>query len=130
MTQAEEEAGECTQYGNEEDAASSISSATSAEVETDDTLRNVTYPLPVIATGGDVVERDAMMECSRNLSRHLRTRPTLPGRSDDCNMSFTNVETALRLPLFSCPFRGCRFSTDIRAGFLLHVASSTVGDGH
>ena len=36
----------------------------------------------------------------------------------------------MRLPLFSCPFRGCAYATDDRAAFLRHLASPAENLGH
>ena len=53
------------------------------------------------------------MECSQKLSEHIRVRPTLPASIENYEKSFTDVETAIRLPLFSCPFRGCAYAIAI-----------------
>ena len=71
-----------------------------------------------------------MMQCSEELAKHLRGRPTLPASTENSAVSFADVDIAMRLPLFSCPFRGCAYGTDERAAFLRHLASPTEVDGH
>ena len=71
-----------------------------------------------------------MMLCSHELAKYLRTRPTLPASTEDSEISFADVETAIRLPLFSCPVRGCAFANDKRAAFLRHIAAPAEADGH
>ena len=69
-------------------------------------------------------------QCSEQLAHFLRERPTLPAHKDDYEVSFDDVETAIRLPLFSCPFRGCGYASDDRDAFHSHLASSTDRHGH
>ena len=64
-------------------------------------------------------------DCAKRLAEHLRERPTLPARPDDPERSLTEVDLPIRLPLFSCPFRGCVFNTDDEAEYDEHVASRT-----
>ena len=68
-------------------------------------------------------EQDRMAACSELLAALLRGRPTLPASRGDATKSFDDVPLAVRLPLFSCPFRECRFATDGRAEFLTHLVS-------
>ena len=119
-----------TLYDGEEETDSTTSSASSTGEDADNVAANLAYPLPVKLLGGQAVERDQLMQCSQELSDHLRVRPTLPASTDNYEVSFTDVETAIRLPLFSCPFRGCAYATDERAAFLRHLASPTETVGH
>ena len=77
-----------------------------------------------------VVEEDAWDQCARRLAAHLRCRPTLPACISDPTQSLTDVSVPIRLPLFSCPFKGCVFSTDDAASFDRHVASRTGKEPH
>ena len=119
-----------TLIDNEKETDSTNSSASSTEEDADDVNTNLTYPLAVKLIDGQAVERDQLLECSQQLSVHLRERPTLPANADNNEVSFADVETAIRLPFFSCPFRGCAYATDDRAVFLRHLASPTERDGH
>ena len=117
-------------YDGEEETDCTTSSASSTGEDADNVAANLAYPLPVKLLGGQAVERDQLMQCSQELSDYLRVRPTLPASTENYEVSFTDVETAIRLPLFSCPFRGCAYATDERAAFLRHLASPTETFGH
>ncbi len=75
-----------------------------------------------LASGGDLVEQDAWETSCRKLSRALRCRPTLPALAEDPQQSFEDVELAIRLPLYSCPFRGCTVGSDHRLKVLKRMA--------
>ena len=45
-------------------------------------------------------EQDQWAACWRSLAQHLRDRPTLPASWEDADKSFTDVDSAVRLPLF------------------------------
>ena len=89
-----------TLYDSEEETDSTTSSASSTGADLDNVAANLAYPLPVKLIGGQAVERDQLMQCSQKLSDHLRARPTLPASSDNYEVSFADVETAIRLPFF------------------------------
>ena len=73
----------------------------SSSNDSDEDCFNVTSKSRVFpATEQDVWSRE-----SKKLSAYLRERPTLPASSEDPQISFDSVDTAIRLPLFSCPFR-------------------------
>ena len=109
----------------ESDATDTGTSSTEEGDDMDATVPDISYPLRVTPIGGQVVERDQLMRCSRELATHMRARPTLPASTSDCEQSFDDVESAIRLPLFSCPFRSCTYATDERAAFLSHLASAS-----
>ena len=91
---------------------------------------SLAYPLSVQRIGGQAVERDQLLECSQKLAEYMRSRPTLPASIENSETSFTAVEIAIRLPLYSCPFRGCVYATDERSSFLHHLASPEDTNGH
>ena len=67
-------------------------------------------------------EQDQFLAACQVLGqKFLRARPTLPASVADATVSLTEYRSGFRLPLYSCPFRGCRFCTDARAAFLRHV---------
>ena len=68
-------------------------------------------------------EQDEWMHCARRIAMLLRSRPTLPASWEDTSKSFTQVEAAVRLPLYSCPFKRCVFATNNGDEFLQHLAS-------
>ena len=76
------------------------------------------------------VEQDAWDACAHILAAFLRRRPTLPASAEDPTISFTQVSVPIRLPLYSCPFRGCRFHTDCEEEHRRHVASRLPEDPH
>ena len=51
----------------------------------------------------------------------MRARPILPALEEDPIGSWMETDTGIRLPLYSCPFSGCCYSTDDRLDFLLHL---------
>ena len=130
IPQAEALAGDYAQRDCEDEDQSSSSSAPSDGDDADNLGANLVYPLPVKLIGGQAVERDQLMQCSQELSDHLRARPTLPASVENHEVSFADVGTAIRLPLFACPFRGCASASDERGAFLRHLASPTDTNGH
>ena len=116
-------------HGNEEDNYSTTSSESSMGEDADSMADNLAYPLPVKQCDGQEVEQDQMMQCSRELAHHLRGRPTLPASMEDPDVSFHDVEVPIRLPFYSCPFRGCAYATDERPEYLRHLASQKEATG-
>ena len=68
-------------------------------------------------------EADELTRRCQMLRSYLRDEPCLPADPQDLNISFTNVTDGLRFPLYSCPFKGCAFTTDCRDMFQHHVAA-------
>ena len=68
-------------------------------------------------------EQDRRADACNELRRHLRDRPTAPPSWADANVPLQDVNQGIRLALFSCPFKGCRYSTDDRVDFLHHLSS-------
>ena len=89
-----------TLYDSEEETDDTSSHASSTGEDTDNVAGNLAYPLLVKLIGGQEIERDQIRQCSAKLSEHIRARPTLPASTDNYEVSFADVETAIRLPLF------------------------------
>ena len=106
---------------NSSDNSDDDGSASASGSDEDDACWEVQAEATAVAD----TEQDRIEECCKDLSRHLRERPTLPANSWDPNVSFKDVDQAVRLPLFSCPFKGCIFNTDQRLEFLRHVGHQT-----
>lgn len=64
------------------------------------------------------------------LRRFMRQRPCLPCNRDGSAMSYNDVCSGIRLPLYSCPYIGCSFCTDDRCIFLHHVAGGVSDTTH
>ena len=56
-------------------------------------------------------EQDGWIRCCEELATKLRMKPTLPASYENNNISWTDVETGMRIPLYSCPFLECRFAS-------------------
>ena len=94
------------------------------------------------AQAEDLTEQDLWQTCAKQLSTHLRDRPILPASWHSEAKSVREVNIALKLPLYSCPFTGCDLSCDDRCLFLKHfdgnansaphaaLISSICDDGH
>ena len=95
IPQEETWAGEYAQPDSEDEDHSTSSSASSTGDDADNLGANLVYPLPVKLIGGQAVERDQLMQCSQELSDHLRARPTLPASAENHEVSFADVETAM-----------------------------------
>ena len=77
-----------------------------------------------------LTEQDYWAFSAQRLAEHLREKPTLPARWDNLEISFTDVDEAIALPLYSCPFKGCNFCTDDRWMFLQHFSRNNVEAPH
>ena len=70
------------------------------------------------------------MRCGEELATALRMKPTLPASYENNNISWTDVETALRIPLYSCPFKGCICAASERLQFLFYLAGEQRPTSH
>ena len=76
------------------------------------------------------VESDIVRQQCVGLRQRLRSRPTLPLKPDGSIMSAEDLNVGMKLPLYSCPFLDCNFTTDDRHRFLHHVAGSAMDATH
>ena len=65
----------------------------------------------------------------------MRQRPTLPLKADGSSLTATDLESGMKLPLYSCPFQDtnngpCNFHTDDRELFLHHIAGGVKDETH
>ena len=111
---------ECGSAGSEGSESSDASSASSQENEVEVYLNVSADQESSIRT-----EQDIWKQCCQSLAEYLRDRPTLPPSPLNVEQPFGDLDTALCLPLYSCPFRGCTFSTDIRKDFLDHFSETS-----
>ena len=56
-------------------------------------------------------EEDLCMEAAQSIAKHLREHVTLPADPHNPHTSWTEVESGGRLPVVSCAFRGCTWSS-------------------
>ena len=109
----------------ETESASSASSRSEGDAAEDAAREAEAEPdfLSVAATAArtGTVEPDEWAQCASHLAERFRARPTLPADLANAAKSFTEVERAVRLPLYSCPFVGCSHASDDRLGFLRHL---------
>ena len=83
----------------------------------------------------DPVERDIIESRCRKLRNLMRERPTLPLGPGGAAMTAADLETGMKLPLYSCPFQNnergpCQFHTSDRTAFLHHVAGGAMDRAH
>ena len=95
----------------------------SSEDEEGDSDQDVIFEALATANPPKQTEQDAWNDAARRLSAFLRKRPTLPADAVNPFDSFSHLQLAIRLPLYSCPFLGCTFCTDTRLEFLRHLGS-------
>ena len=107
-----------------EEKEDSVSSESSDVSEDDEVLEPyfsvLANPQPPCLTEQDLVRS----RCETLALQHLRQRPTLPAAWEDPAVSWTDTDSGWRIPVFSCPFKGCDFGTDSRVDFLLHMAGA------
>ncbi|MCS5671004.1 MAG: hypothetical protein NZ577_04010, partial [Vicinamibacterales bacterium] len=112
----------------QDEKSGSASSASDGEIESDkgecDYLRVEAKKRVVQPTNEDMLKN-----CATQLSKELRDRPTLPAAENNGEVSFADVGSYVRLSLFSCPFKNCRFHTDTRSEMIDHL-NSTGADSH
>ena len=60
----------------------------------------------------------------------MRQRPCLPLAANGSPMSYSEVSSGDKLPLYSCPFIGCSYSTSTRMLFLHHIAGGVADTTH
>ena len=71
---------------------------------------------------------DQLLHCQTQLAAELRDRPTLPASEVNDQVSFADVESWVRLAVFACPFKGCRFHTNKRREYVEHLSCKN-GEG-
>ena len=69
-------------------------------------------------------EQDAAQQAAQHLSQCLRRRPTLPPDPKDLNAPWTDVNSAMRLPLLTCSFRGCAWWGERREELERHLKAN------
>jgi hypothetical protein len=118
-----------------ENSASNDKESESGDTESDEEeLDDGIGDFPLCAVSGEnlgfTTEQDDWTACSERLARLMRTRPTLPASWEESNTSFVDVDTPIRLPLYSCPFQDCIFHTDDRDSFLKHIGGRGADSPH
>ena len=66
-------------------------------------------------------EQDRWASRSQLLAQSLRARPALPASWGNPNVSWTDVDSGIRHPLYSCPFRGCSWYGEDHQNFVNHI---------
>ena len=71
---------------------------------------------------GTPVEQDIVQARCSELRKRMRLRPCLPLKDDGQCLSYADVASGMKLPIYSCPYEHCCFQSDNRCVFLHHVA--------
>ena len=77
-----------------------------------------------------MVEQDIIRSRCLALRQHMRKRPCLPIKSGGESMTYADVSFGGKLPLYTCPYLDCRYSSNERATFLHHVAGGVSDPCH
>ena len=72
------------------------------------------------------MEQDLIHARCTKLRNEMRKRVTLPLYA----ANLTEVKSGIALPLYSCPYKNCDFSTDDRCMFLHHVCGGVSDTTH
>ena len=122
-------AGACPSAGSSSDTDTGSDSNSGSE--SDPSQDECYFSVVVEANRGAVSEQDCLQQrCEALAVEHLRQRPTLPALREDGTVSWTDTDSGIRIPIFSCPFRDCHYATDNREEFLLHVAGPAENSPH
>ena len=60
----------------------------------------------------------------------MRIRPTLPLKPQGGTLSASDLDSGMKLPLYSCPFDKCCFHTNDRGAFLHHISGGVKDSTH
>ena len=69
----------------------------------------------------------------------MRTRPTLPVKMDGTDLTVSDIQSGMRLPLYSCPFKdpfknyesgACNYHTSDRTAFIHHICGGAMDPTH
>ena len=122
---SEESDGACPDGDGKGEDGSSSSAASESSDDEASKVEESFFSVRSKGTFAELSEQDVVAQrCEAFASEHLRQRPTLPACAADPSVSWDEVDSGVRLPLFSCPFSGCRYHTDDRVAFLKHLGSS------
>jgi len=77
-----------------------------------------------------VCEADDIKKRCSELRKYMRQRPCLPPKADGTELTSEDLNTGTQLPLYACPFQGCRYASNNRAHFLHHVAGGVTDATH
>ena len=110
---------EDTGEGETKDGEPAIESSSSEDEDDADAPLESYFAVAGRTTNTERTEADAIQQrCEALARRSLRSRPTSPASWENWNLSWTDVESGIRLPLYSCPFRQCYYHTAERQQFL------------
>ena len=76
------------------------------------------------------VEQHVVETMCQQLRACMRVRPCLPCKGVAEGMTFEDVLSRNKLPLYSCPYIGCLHSSNDRTTFLHHVAGGASDNTH
>ena len=86
--------------------------------------------LAMRAKGESSVEMDLIHHRCCQLRLLMRVRPTLPLNSDGSAVTASDLASGAKLPLYSCPFHACKFTTSDRDAFSHHIAGGAKDRTH
>ena len=101
------------------DAEASVSTSSSEEECVNAIMEYLFVEEPLDAA--PCTEPDAFMCCAGDLSKHMRSRPTIPCSRVNAYVHTPDSTSGIAWPLFSCPFKACGFGTDDRRAFEEHI---------
>ena len=93
-------------------------------------LRPVQVAADVELSRSEPVEQDIIYQRCLQLRTCMRKRPCLPEMPGPQELGSQDIESGMQLPLYSCPWRMCRFDTNSRARFLHHIAGGVADSTH
>ena len=76
------------------------------------------------------VEQDIIRNRCAALRRCMRERPCLPAKDGGEPMTYVDVASGAKLPLYTCPYLECVYCSNDRATFLHHVAGGVSDRTH
>ena len=120
----------CQQLPHKLENSDTSEDESSAEEDSDDNDLFFQVRIAPFREGEESVEQDVVWRRCAELRKLLRDRPCLPLSSNKKPLTISDIDTGIQLPLYSCPWKECRYSTNNRARFLHHIAGGAVDKTH
>ena len=106
-----------------DDTGSECSSSSVAHDDNEDEELYFQVAADAALSTTEPVEQDIIRQRCTRLRSEMRARPCLPPMQDGQQLTDEKIAAGVQLPLYSCPWRECYFSTNDRARFIHHVAA-------
>ena len=116
----------------EEDDESDGSDISDSASEASDDLEDIYFSVAVDSkiARAEPVEQDIIRNRCAALRKCMRKRPCLPLKEGGGAMTYDDVASGAKLPLYTCPYLDCSYSSNDRATFLHHVAGGVSDRQH